>query len=84
MSPIVWCAPMGLKFKKPVVCQFDHTIRPADASHWKVHLYAYRKLSSHNYHWDRLLTLGEERVDTPAYLQLDGDQVRKGTISYLK
>ena len=36
---------------------------------------SYSYQSSQKDHWKRIITLGEERVDTPVYTQIDGNQV---------
>jgi len=77
LTPIMWCGPPGAKLLKPAILSFEHSASLQYAE-WKLHVMAAKgPPTSSDTTWKKLVTLGEERVDTPVYTQLDGNQVRK-------
>ena len=66
---MICCGPPEILFKKPAVLSFEHSGSLQHAA-WKLHVMAHSEG-----HWERIISLGEERVDTPVYTQLDGSQV---------
>ncbi|KAF2355547.1 UPA domain [Trinorchestia longiramus] len=74
LSPVICCGPSTVKLLKPVIVAFEHS---ASLQHtaWRIHLYTCQDSpASPEKSWHKLITLGEERVDTPVYTQLDGQQ----------
>ena len=65
---------------KPIVLSFEHC---ASLQHgpWRVHVLAQDSRENPQFAfedtWERIITIGDERIDTPIYTQLDGNQVSK-------
>ena len=76
LSPVIWCGPTSTKLLKPSILSFEHSASLQHAV-WRLHVMSsVGPPTSQDSTWQKLLTLGEERVDTPLYTQLDGNQVR--------
>ncbi|XP_047737990.1 netrin receptor UNC5C [Hyalella azteca] len=75
LSPLIWCGPPGTKLLKPAVLAFEHSASLQHAA-WKLHVFAVKNtaIGSQEQDWQKIITLGEERLDTPVYTQLDGNQ----------
>lgn len=89
LSPVVTCGPSNVSLLKPAVLSFDHCASLQHAT-WQLHMFATSTPSSPHHTnslssnsseepWFRLITLGEERIDTPIFTQLDGAQVHMMT-----
>ncbi|XP_068223501.1 uncharacterized protein [Palaemon carinicauda] len=87
LSPVVTCGPANVSLLKPAVLSFDHCASLQHAT-WQLHMFATSTPSSNTNSltssgsdepWYRLITLGEERIDTPIFTQLDGAQVHMMT-----
>ncbi|KAB7499242.1 Netrin receptor UNC5B, partial [Armadillidium nasatum] len=75
LSPVICCGPSDIQLKKASIISFEHSGSFQHAT-WKLHLLGGSSRSpDEEFTWEKLITLGEERVDTPVYLQLDGSQV---------
>lgn len=75
LSPLIWCGPPGTKLLKPAVLSFEHSASLQHAA-WKLHVFAVKNsTNSQENAWEKIITLGEERLDTPVYTQIDGNQV---------
>ncbi|KAA0195589.1 hypothetical protein HAZT_HAZT004273 [Hyalella azteca] len=74
-DPLIWCGPPGTKLLKPAVLAFEHSASLQHAA-WKLHVFAVKNtaIGSQEQDWQKIITLGEERLDTPVYTQLDGNQ----------
>lgn len=68
LSPVILIGPSDITLVKPIVLSFEHTAR-LDSS-WKYHLMHTDNL----FHWKTILTVGEENISTPVYLQFHNDQ----------
>ncbi|KAK7084089.1 Netrin receptor unc5c [Halocaridina rubra] len=77
LSPVIMCGPANVCLLKPAVLSFEHCASLQHAT-WQVHVFAsssHVKTVNSEQAWFRLLTMGEERIDTPVLTQLDGSQV---------
>ncbi|XP_066944513.1 LOW QUALITY PROTEIN: netrin receptor UNC5B-like [Macrobrachium rosenbergii] len=77
LSPVVMCGPANVQLLKPAVLSFEHCASLQHAT-WQVHIFSADTLVRCNINepsWFRLITIGEERIDTPVLTQLDGSQV---------
>lgn len=84
LSPIICCGPSTVKLLKPAILSFEHSASLQHAA-WKLHVLSCKgsPAATGDQPWEKLITLGEERVDTPIYTQLDGSQVNVTIVSLL-
>ncbi|XP_054428633.1 netrin receptor UNC5B isoform X3 [Pteronotus mesoamericanus] len=66
LSPSVTCGPTGLLLCRPVILTVPHCAE-VSASNWIFQL----KTQAHQGHWEEVVTLDEETLDTPCYCQLE-------------
>ncbi|KAF6112138.1 unc-5 netrin receptor B [Phyllostomus discolor] len=66
LSPAVTCGPTGLLLCRPVILTVPHCAE-VSASNWIFQL----KTQAHQGHWEEVVTLDEETLDTPCYCQLE-------------
>lgn len=73
LSPILLCGPSGLAFKKPAVLSFQHC---AALKHgpWSLSVYYSDSAPEDLPNWQKLVTLGEETINTPVFAQVDAHQ----------
>uniref|UniRef100_A0A672R8P3 Netrin receptor UNC5 n=1 Tax=Sinocyclocheilus grahami TaxID=75366 RepID=A0A672R8P3_SINGR len=66
LSPVVSCGPSGMLLSRPVVLTLPHCaqLEPPD---WTLTL----KTQNHQGAWEEVLTVGEESLSTPCYLQVE-------------
>ncbi|XP_076054854.1 unc-5 [Oratosquilla oratoria] len=79
LSPVVACGASGGTLQKPAILSFKHSASLQHAA-WRFDVYSSKGKppqvpTDEPLQWERFLTLGEERVDTPVFTQLDGNQV---------
>lgn len=74
LSPVVLCGPPGLCFKKPVILNMQHC---ASLKHgqWKISVLSTDSPPEATPLWNKMVTLGEETINTPVFTQLDSGQV---------
>ncbi|XP_012273157.1 netrin receptor UNC5B [Orussus abietinus] len=75
LSAVVTCGPSSATFNKPVILQFEHCAMLHPAS-WELTVWASDSLdpddpSKDQVVWSRVLTLGNETINTPLFTQLD-------------
>ncbi|XP_071551464.1 netrin receptor UNC5C isoform X2 [Panulirus ornatus] len=90
LSPMVVCGPPNVSLLKPAILSFEHCASLQHAA-WQLHIFATNTATSSSSTfpiseepWTRLITMGEERIDTPVFTQLDGAQVHMMTESLEK
>lgn len=70
ISPIVHCGPIDININKPVVLRVPHCAENLD--HWRISLYhSNAHIQEMEPKWRKIVTLGEETINTPAYVQMD-------------
>lgn len=70
ISPVVHCGPPDVTLNKPAVLKIPHCAE--DLTQWKVSLYyTDGHIQDTEPKWRRLVTLGEETINTSAYVQMD-------------
>lgn len=70
ISPIVHCGPVDVNINKPVVLRVPHCAEHLD--HWRISLYySNAHIQELEPKWRKIVTLGEETINTPAYVQMD-------------
>ncbi|KAL0983711.1 hypothetical protein UPYG_G00131670 [Umbra pygmaea] len=68
LSPVVSCGPSGLLLSHPVVLTLPHCAQlDAPTPDWNLTL----KTQTHQGAWEEVLTVGEESLSSPCYLQLE-------------
>ncbi|XP_075233698.1 unc-5 [Lycorma delicatula] len=74
LSPVVLCGPAGVSFKKPIVINFYHC---ASLKHgqWSISVWSSDSPPEATPAWQKVVTLGEETINTPVFTQLDLNQV---------
>lgn len=75
VSPVVWAGPGGVAWRKPLVLTLPHAAHLFPADHWTLSLLENAACPGEPGEWGRLLTLGMEDINSPAYCQLDPDAV---------
>uniref|UniRef100_A0A1Y9IUY8 Netrin receptor UNC5 n=1 Tax=Anopheles minimus TaxID=112268 RepID=A0A1Y9IUY8_9DIPT len=66
LSPVVFCGPVDTKVNKPIVMKLPHCAE--NLSNWAFSLYsAPDNVTS----WSKVVTIGEETINTPALVQID-------------
>ncbi|KAL0617763.1 Netrin receptor UNC5B [Plecturocebus cupreus] len=66
LSPSVTCGPVGLLLCRPVILTMPHCAE-VSAGDWIFQL----KTQAHQGHWEEVVTLDEETLNTPCYCQLE-------------
>ncbi|KAJ8418059.1 hypothetical protein AAFF_G00137680 [Aldrovandia affinis] len=66
LSPVVCCGPSGMLLSRPVVLTLPHCAQ-LDPADWSLTL----KTQTHQGGWEEVLTVGEESLSSPCYLQLE-------------
>ncbi|XP_030654290.1 netrin receptor UNC5B isoform X3 [Nomascus leucogenys] len=66
LSPSVTCGPTGLLLCRPVILTMPHCAE-VSAGDWIFQL----KTQAHQGHWEEVVTLDEETLNTPCYCQLE-------------
>lgn len=70
ISPIVHCGPVDVTINKPVVLRVPHCAEQLDQ--WRISLYySNAHIQELEPKWRKVVTLGEETINTPAYVQMD-------------
>lgn len=70
ISPIVHCGPIDININKPVVLRVPHCAENLDQ--WRISLYhSNAHIQEIEPKWRKIVTLGEETINTPAYVQMD-------------
>lgn len=70
IAPVVHCGPVDINIQKPVVLRVPHCAENVD--HWRVSLYySNAHIQEPEPKWRKIVTLGEETINTPAYVQMD-------------
>uniref|UniRef100_A0A1B6BY64 Netrin receptor UNC5 n=1 Tax=Clastoptera arizonana TaxID=38151 RepID=A0A1B6BY64_9HEMI len=74
LSPVVACGPSGISLKKPAILNMQHC---ASLKHgkWNISVYATDSPPETTPHWQKVVTLGEETINTPVFTQLDANHV---------
>uniref|UniRef100_A0A182NAQ4 Netrin receptor UNC5 n=1 Tax=Anopheles dirus TaxID=7168 RepID=A0A182NAQ4_9DIPT len=66
LSPVVFCGPVDTKVNKPFVMQLPHCAE--NLSNWAFSLYS---APDNVTPWCKVVTIGEETINTPALVQID-------------
>ncbi|XP_048864124.1 netrin receptor UNC5B isoform X3 [Brienomyrus brachyistius] len=66
LSPVVSCGPTGMLLSRPVVLTLPHSAQ-LDPLDWTLTL----KTQTHQGEWEEVLTVGEESLSSPCYLQVE-------------
>ncbi|XP_069705153.1 netrin receptor UNC5C-like isoform X2 [Periplaneta americana] len=74
LSPVVICGPSNVTFKKPVIVNFHHCAS-LKHGHWTVSVWSSDSQPEEHPVWQKVVTLGEETINTPVFTQLDHGQV---------
>ncbi|GLH00563.1 Netrin receptor unc-5 [Gryllus bimaculatus] len=74
LSPVVACGPRSAAFKKPVILNFHHCASLKHGS-WSVSVWSCDSHGDEPSTWQKVVTLGEETINTPVFTQLDHSQV---------
>lgn len=70
IAPIVHCGPADVALNKPAVIRLPHCAELLDR--WRVSLYySSAHIQEPEPKWRKIVTLGEETLNTPAYVQMD-------------
>lgn len=70
IAPIVHCGPADVSLNKPAVIRLPHCAEQLDR--WRVSLYySSAHIQDGEPKWRKIVTLGEETLNTPAYVQMD-------------
>ncbi|XP_026328375.1 netrin receptor UNC5C-like isoform X2 [Hyposmocoma kahamanoa] len=78
LSPVVKCGPPRLQLNKSVILQIPHC---ASLKHgfWNLSLYAIdhnnTKPDNNQPQWKKVVSLGQETINTPVFTQLDNDKI---------
>uniref|UniRef100_A0A8C7MXV4 Netrin receptor UNC5 n=1 Tax=Oncorhynchus kisutch TaxID=8019 RepID=A0A8C7MXV4_ONCKI len=68
LSPVVSCGPSGMLLSRPVVLTLPHCAQlDTPTPDWTLTL----KTQTHQEAWEEVLTVGEESLSSPCYLQLE-------------
>ncbi|XP_077999288.1 netrin receptor UNC5C-like [Glandiceps talaboti] len=73
LSPVVMCGPRNLVFKKPVIIQLPHCAK-LDDEEWLYSIYGSDTHPEETPRWEKIVTLGQETINTPLYCQMDQSQ----------
>ncbi|XP_050076672.1 netrin receptor unc-5-like isoform X1 [Anopheles maculipalpis] len=66
LSPVVFCGPVDTKVNKPIVMKLPHCAE--NLSNWAFSLYS---APDNVTAWSKVVTIGEETINTPALVQID-------------
>uniref|UniRef100_A0A182P3D2 Netrin receptor UNC5 n=1 Tax=Anopheles epiroticus TaxID=199890 RepID=A0A182P3D2_9DIPT len=66
LSPVVFCGPVDTKVLKPIVLKLPHCAE--NLSDWAISLYS---APDNVTPWSKVVTIGEETLNTPALVQID-------------
>ncbi|KAJ8248198.1 hypothetical protein GJAV_G00239420 [Gymnothorax javanicus] len=66
LSPVVCCGPSGMALSRPVVLTLPHCAQ-LDTPDWSLTL----KTQTHQGAWEEVLTVGEESLSSPCFLQVE-------------
>ena len=66
ISPVVYCGPSDLKVNKPVVLKLPHCAE--NLPNWQFSLY---HTCDSSLKWSKVVTIGEETINTPSFVQID-------------
>ncbi|KAF0301460.1 Netrin receptor UNC5C [Amphibalanus amphitrite] len=69
LSPVVLVGPPGTQFLKPVVVGFHHCANLKTS--WLTSVHVSESPADETPQWQRAVTLGQETINTPIYVQLD-------------
>lgn len=70
IAPIIHCGPVDVNLNKPAVIRIPHCAENLDQ--WRVSLYySNAHIQDMEPKWCKMVTLGEETINTPAYVQMD-------------
>ncbi|KAH8397211.1 hypothetical protein KR215_010713 [Drosophila sulfurigaster] len=73
-SSVVHCAPRNYSFVKPVILKIPHSLLSPEQ--WHVHIYhADSEHDDLNVSWRRAVSVGEETINTPMFVQLEPTHV---------
>jgi len=73
-STVVHCAPRNYSFMKPVILKIPHCLQSPEQ--WHVHIYhADQEHDDLNVNWRRAVSVGEETINTPMFVQLEATHV---------
>ncbi|XP_029652297.2 netrin receptor UNC5C [Octopus sinensis] len=70
LSPVILCGPTSVLLKKPVVISFQHCANMRQGA-WILSVYNCDTPIDEASYWTKLVTLGQETINTPIYTQLD-------------
>lgn len=70
LSPIVYIGPVNVELKKPVVLTVPHCAH-MNTDAWTVDVYCATAEDDNALPWERVLTVGEENINSTAYCQLE-------------
>ena len=71
LSPIVHCGPSDVPMVKPAILRIPHCAE--DLEQWRISLfYSDAHIQDPEPTWKKVVTIGEETINTPAYFQIDG------------
>ncbi|KAK7604346.1 hypothetical protein V9T40_005532 [Parthenolecanium corni] len=75
LSPIVMCTPTGYTFRRPVILSFQHCASLKYGS-WNISvLRSDCPVKNTAPIWQKVVTLGEETINTPVFTQVDQNEV---------
>ncbi|PIK59899.1 netrin receptor Unc-5v1 [Apostichopus japonicus] len=70
LTPVVVAGPPGITFNKPVILTIPHCSQRRDGD-WRYSIYSCNMAVQQEGIWERLVTAGEETINTPVYVQVD-------------
>lgn len=74
ISPIVHCGPVDTNLNKPAIIKMPHCAENVD--NWRISLYySNAHIQDAEPKWRKIVTLGEETINTPTYIQMDESAV---------
>jgi len=73
LSPVLLCGPSDLVLKKAAVLSFQHC-GALKQGHWNLSIYFSDSAPDSATCWQKLVTLGEETINTPVFSQVDAHQ----------
>lgn len=70
IAPTIHCGPADLNLNKPAVLKIPHCAE--NLEHWRISLYyTNAHIQDPEPKWRKVVTLGEETINTPTYVQID-------------
>lgn len=73
LSPIMLCGPSDVVFKKPAILSFQHCAALKQGQ-WSLSVFFSDSAPEDPPNWQKLVTLGEETINTPVFSQVDAHQ----------